>query len=154
LSATQALAATGDRQTYGQPMGQRDARLVAFLTAHHSADFYAGYWTCLRLAFASQQRVSCAVIGPYDAFTPGFNRYTPGVRRVQADPRPAWVFDLIKQDEAASVPAQVATCVRASQPRCVGYTAATVEHYLIFYYVGPPTSPTADAWRCGLTRRL
>ena len=137
--AAHALAATSARSTYGQPMGQRDARLVAFLKARHSTDFYAGYWTCLRLMFLSRQQVSCAVINQYDAFAPGFNRYAPAQRRVAADPHPAWVFDLLRQDEAPTVPAQVAACVRSGQSRCQGYTSAKVDDYLIFYYAGAST---------------
>ncbi len=137
--AAHALAATADRQTYGQPMGQRDARLVAFLQAHHSPTFYAGYWTCLRLVFTSEQQVSCAVIDQREAFTLGFNRYPPAVRRTLADPHPAWVFDLARQDEAAAVPTQVAACIATHEPRCVGYTSATQDDYLIYYYAVPPT---------------
>jgi hypothetical protein len=135
--AAHALAATANQQTYGQPMGQRDARLVAFLQAHQGAAFYAGYWTCLRLVFTSEQQVSCAVIDPNDAFTLGFNRYPPAVRRTLADPHPAWVFDLARGDEAASVPVQVAACIATREPRCAGYTSATQDDYLIFYYAGP-----------------
>ncbi|HEX2351104.1 MAG TPA: hypothetical protein VHI51_21920 [Ktedonobacterales bacterium] len=137
ISAAHALAATADRQTYGQPMGQRDARLVAFLQAHHSAEFYAGYWTCVRLVFTSRQQVNCAVIDPDDAFRPGFNRYPPAVRRTAAAPHPAWIFDLARGEEGAQVPAQVAACIATGEPRCVGYTSATVDDYLIFYYAGP-----------------
>lgn len=137
--AAHALATTSDQHTYGQPMGQRDARLVAFLRAHHGANFYAGYWTCLRLVFTSQQQVNCSVIDQYDAFAPGFNRYAPAVRRVRGDPHPAWVFDLKRGDVAATALAQVATCVRTGEPRCAGYTSTTLDEYLIFYYVGAPT---------------
>ena len=137
--AAHAFAATADRQIYGQPMGQRDARLVAFLKGHHSTAFYAGYWTCLRLVFTSQQQVSCSVIDQYDAFTPGFNRYPPAVRRTRAAAHPAWVFDLARKDEAPSVPAQVAACIAASEPRCVGYTSTTFDNYLVFYYAGAAT---------------
>jgi hypothetical protein len=136
-SAAHALAATADRQTYGQPMGQRDARLVAFLQAHHSAEFYAGYWTCVRLVFTSGQQVNCAVIDPENAFTPGFNRYPPAVRRTAAAAHPAWVFDLARGEEGAQVPGQVAACIATGEPRCVGYTSATLDDYLIFYYAGP-----------------
>ncbi len=135
--AAHALATTSDQQTYGQPMGQRDARLVAFLHAHHGADFYAGYWTCLRLVFTSRQSVTCAVISPSDAFAPGFNRYPPAVRRTLADPHPAWVFDLARGDEAATVPAQVAACIAVGSPRCAGYTSATFDTYLVYYYAAP-----------------
>lgn len=138
-SAAHALAATANRQTYGQPMGQRDARLVAFLQAHHSAEFYAGYWTCVRLVFTSGQQVNCAVIDPENAFRPGFNRYPPAVRRTAAAAHPAWVFDLARGEEGAQVPGQVAACIANSEPRCVGYTSATLDDYLIFYYAGPAT---------------
>ncbi len=138
--AAHALSVTSDRQAYGQPLGQRDTALVAFLQAHHASDFYAGYWTCLRLVFTSQQQVNCAVIATNDAFTPGFNRYAPSVRRVQAAAHPAWVFDLIRQDEAANVPAQVAACIASGEPRCAGYTSTTLDYYLIFYYAGRSTA--------------
>ncbi|HZC04540.1 MAG TPA: hypothetical protein VE338_02785, partial [Ktedonobacterales bacterium] len=134
--AAHALAATSDRQTYGQPMGQRDTRLVAFLQSHHSPDFYAGYWTCLRLVFTSEQQVNCAVIDQYDAFKPGFNRYLPAMRRTLANPHPAWVFDVTRGDEAATVPAQVAACVASAAPRCAGYASTMRDGYLIFYYAG------------------
>lgn len=136
-SAAHALAATADRQTYGQPMGQRDARLVTFLQAHHSAAFYAGYWTCMRLVFTSQQRVNCAVIDPENAFKSGFNRYPPAARRTAAAAHPAWVFDLARGEEGAQVPAQVAACIATGEPRCAGYTSVTQDDYLIFYYAGP-----------------
>jgi hypothetical protein len=83
--------------------------------------------------------VSCAVIDQREAFTLGFNRYPPAVRRTLADPHPAWVFDLARQDEAAAVPTQVAACIATHEPRCVGYTAATQDDYLIYYYAVPPT---------------
>ena len=148
-SAAQALAATADRQIYGQPMGQRDARLVAFLQAHHSAEFYAGYWTCVRLVFTSEQRVNCSVIASDDAFKPGFNRYPPAVRRTLASAHPAWVFDLARGDEDPQVPAQVEACITARQPRCLGYTSVTQDNYLIFYYAGQPAAApmTAAPWR-------
>ncbi len=135
--AAHALATAANQRTYGQPMGQRDARLVAFLQAHQSTAFYAGYWTCVRLVFTSAQQVNCAVIDQNDAFTPGFNRYPPAVRRTLANPHPAWVFDLARGDEAASVPAQVAACIATREPRCAGYASATQDDYLIFYYAGP-----------------
>lgn len=134
--AAHALAATRDQTLYGQPMNQRDSHLVAFLTAHQSAAFYGGYWTCLRLVFTSQQAVSCAVLDQYDALRLGFNRYPPAVRRVLAAPNPAWVIDLRRPEEAATYPKQLAACVWARQPRCVGYTSATFDQYVVYYYAG------------------
>jgi hypothetical protein len=134
--ATHALANTRDPNLYGQPMNQRDIHLVAFLKAHHSATFYGGYWTCLRLVFTSQQAVSCAVLDQYDALGLGFNRYPPAVRRVLAAPHPAWVVDLRRPDESATYPKQLAACVAARQPRCAGYTATSFDQYLVYYYTG------------------
>lgn len=135
--AAHALAATSDRQVYGMPMGQRDAALVRFLRAHHAANFYAGYWTCIRLEFTSEQALNCAVIDDRNPFAPGFNRYYPGQRAVAADAHPAWVFDLERRDWSAGAPAQVAACARGGQPQCGGDVSTVVAQYLIYYYPYP-----------------
>ncbi len=135
-SAAHAFTLARDRATYGDPLNTRDARLAAFLEAHHATDFYTGYWTCNRLMLASQERLNCSVVSEHDAFAPGFNRYPPAERAVAATPHPAWVFNMLALDVDASVPQQVAACVRSGAPRCAGYTPTMVSGYLIFYYTG------------------
>jgi hypothetical protein len=134
--AAHSAALAGDATMYGDPLSTRDARLVAFLQAHHATDFYTGYWTCGRLILASKERLNCSVVSVHNAFAPGFNRYLPAVRAVTRATHPAWVFNMRALDVDASVPQQVAACVRTGAPRCAGYTSATVEGYLIYYYPG------------------
>ncbi|HEU0027335.1 MAG TPA: hypothetical protein VFQ25_09485 [Ktedonobacterales bacterium] len=134
--AAHCAALAGDTTMYGDPISARDARLVAFLQTHRATSFYTGYWTCGRLILASQERLNCSVVSEHDAFTPGFNRYPPAVRAVAESAHPAWVFNMRALDVDASVPQQVAACVRSGAPRCAGYASATVEGYLIYYYTG------------------
>lgn len=133
--AAHVISIASDATTYGNPTNTRDAQLVTFLDAHHVTSFYTGYWTCERLILATRERLSCVALDPHDAFTPGFNRYPPATRAVAADPYPAWVFNLRALDVDASVPQQIAACVRSGEPRCAGYAATTVNGYLVFYYV-------------------
>ena len=51
------------------------------------------YWTCYRIAFASREKITCAVIG--SDLRPGGlnrNRYWPYVLQVQADPQAAYLL--------------------------------------------------------------
>lgn len=134
--AARADAGAHDATTFGNPLSAPDAQMVEFLETHHATRFYTGYWTCERLILATRERLSCAVMAPHDAFEPGFDRYPPAVRAVASTPHPAWVFNLRSPDVEASVRQQIATCVRAGAPRCVGYNSATVGGYLVYYYAG------------------
>src|SRR6266566_7095134 len=53
------------------------------------------YWTCYRIAFASREKITCAVIGS-DLLTsnPNRNRYWPYVLQVQADPHAAYLLPI------------------------------------------------------------
>ncbi|HLJ81807.1 MAG TPA: hypothetical protein VKT52_10000, partial [Ktedonobacterales bacterium] len=51
---------------------------------------YTDYWTCDRIAFQSQERITCSVLD--NDLQPGLNRYPPYARIVSADPRAAYVF--------------------------------------------------------------
>ena len=53
------------------------------------------YWTCYRIAFASREKITCAVIG--SDLRPGGlnrNRYWPYVLQVQADPQAAYLLPM------------------------------------------------------------
>ena len=56
-----AFADTSDRDAYGQPTGQRQAVLIAYLREQQITRFYTDYWTCYKVVFATDQQVSCAV---------------------------------------------------------------------------------------------
>jgi hypothetical protein len=136
FGAAHSMSVAANTAMYGDPLNSRDARLVSFLEAHHATAFYTGYWTCGRLILASEERLDCAVVSMDDAFNPGFNRYPAAVREVDATPHPAWVFDMTALDVDTSVPQQIAACARAGAPSCAGYTSATINGYLIYYYPG------------------
>ncbi|TNH30815.1 hypothetical protein FHG89_05505 [Micromonospora orduensis] len=67
----------------------RHEELVAALRHLGVRHVRAGYWTCNRLTFASDERVVCAVVD--DTLRPGFDRYPAYRREVDAAPAPAWV---------------------------------------------------------------
>ncbi|MGH2517781.1 MAG: ArnT family glycosyltransferase, partial [Ktedonobacterales bacterium] len=66
------------------------AALQADLERAGAAHLYTDYWTCDRIAFQSQERITCSVLG--NDLTPGLNRYPAYARIVAADPRAAYVF--------------------------------------------------------------
>ncbi|HEX9038014.1 MAG TPA: glycosyltransferase family 39 protein [Ktedonobacterales bacterium] len=136
FGAARSVVVAWDAASYGDPLNSRDAPLVAFLEEHHATAFYTGYWTCGRLILATSERLNCSVLSMDSAFAPGFNRYPPAERAVARARHPAWVFDMRELDVGASVPEQMAACVRASAPPCAGYTSATVNGYRIYYYAG------------------
>ncbi|HLZ24299.1 MAG TPA: hypothetical protein VKQ30_19470 [Ktedonobacterales bacterium] len=51
---------------------------------------YTDYWTCDRIAFQTQERIVCSVLG--DDLRTGFNRYAAYARIVAAVPHAAYVF--------------------------------------------------------------
>ncbi len=74
---------------------QRQAMLLQ-LERRHIRHFYTDdYWTCYRMAFASGEAITCAVIGA-DLHPSGSNRnrYGPYVGQVQADRHAAYVLPL------------------------------------------------------------
>src|SRR5262249_30272730 len=53
---------------------------------------YSGYWTCDRIAFESQDRITCAVAND-DLTGAGLNRYPPYYALVHKDPHAAYIFE-------------------------------------------------------------
>ena len=51
---------------------------------------YTEYWTCAKVAFLSQERITCDGLNP--TLGQGFNRYPPYVAATAADPQAAYVF--------------------------------------------------------------
>ena len=54
---------------------------------------YSGYWTCNRIAFESQDRITCGVVNG-DLTGPGSNRYPPYYTISQNDPHTAYIFEM------------------------------------------------------------
>jgi hypothetical protein len=100
----------------------RQPALLAYLDRADITRIYSDYWTCDYLAFASAERVQCAVI---DAdLTPGFDRYRPYRASVAAaDP----------QTFALPVGSPAGAAVRADLTAAhVPFTHVTVAGYDIY----------------------
>lgn len=95
LVALTAVLAAGVAQTFAMvPAAQLAIRqqddLIAHLTALGATRIYTDYWTCDRLAFASDERIVCATL---DArLAPDFDRYPPYRATVAATSNPWYVF--------------------------------------------------------------
>lgn len=129
----QTLAYSADSSRFAQPLLPEDQQLLAFLDAHHITAYYSDYWGCYRLAFASGERVHCAVRG--EVGRPNlrllYNRYDPWVRELAATPHPAYLLPLgspqdrgfDQQAAAQGIPHQ-------------GYVRTVIGSYAVYYYPG------------------
>ncbi len=74
-----------------QALNQQDNVLTHDLAQAGITHMYSDYWTCDRLIFLTQERLTCGVVN--NATTgPGLNRYMPYYASVQTDPHSAYVF--------------------------------------------------------------
>jgi hypothetical protein len=75
---------------------QQHEAVMNKLESMHIQHFYTDdYWTCYRMAFASREKLTCAVIGSnLRPGGPDRNRYWPYVLQVQADPHVAYVLPI------------------------------------------------------------
>jgi hypothetical protein len=80
-----------------QTYNQQDQALIARLESIGATHIYAGYWTCNKLIFLSQEKIICAVV--FANLHHAQNRYQPYYAIVKADPHSAYVFHqlVIKQ---------------------------------------------------------
>ena len=67
-----------------------DQRLIRDLDRLGVRHMYTDYWTCYKVVFLTQERMTCDVLNK--TLGQGNNRYAPYVAEVQADPRAAYVF--------------------------------------------------------------
>lgn len=95
LSGVCAVLLLGMVQLFGitpaaQAHNAQFAALQVSLERAGVTHIYTDYWTCDRIAFQSQERITCSVLG--NDLAPGLNRYPPYARAVAADPHAAYVF--------------------------------------------------------------
>jgi hypothetical protein len=89
------------------------------LGVHH---MHTDYWTCDKVAFLSQERITCDALKA--TLVEGFNRYPPYVAQVAADPRAAYVFP-------ASLPQAAALAQKARDPAWP-YTLTRMDGYVVW----------------------
>jgi hypothetical protein len=71
--------------------GQMDA-LVSDLVQLHVTHIYADYWTCDKIAFVSNEQITCAVVD--GNLKPSHNRYAPYYAQVHSDPNAAYAYPI------------------------------------------------------------
>lgn len=69
---------------------QSQAILITGLLDRGISHIYTDYWTCDRVAFVSQERITCGVLD--DSLQPSHNRVPGYYAQVSADPAAAYVF--------------------------------------------------------------
>ncbi|SDX90667.1 hypothetical protein SAMN05444365_10121 [Micromonospora pattaloongensis] len=101
LAATMAAATVllaAEAPAYAERTRRQDG-LVAALERLGVTHFYTEYWSCNRVAFATAERVRCAVLG--DELQPGLDRYPPLRDAVAAAAAPAYVAPVPSPFDAA-----------------------------------------------------
>ncbi len=73
-----------------QTSRQQEYALMHGLLSIHATHIYTDYWTCYRLAFDSNEAITCVVLGP--SLHRDHNRYPPYDAPVLSDPHAAYVF--------------------------------------------------------------
>jgi hypothetical protein len=75
-----------------QAVNQQMDALVRDLVRLHVTHIYADYWTCDKIAFVSNEQITCAVV--YRSLKPGYNRYAPYYTQVSSDANAAYAYSL------------------------------------------------------------
>ncbi len=125
------------RQAYTASIPTGDAQTLAFLEAHGATRFYTSYWACYRLAFESQEQISCALITGKSIFDTDGGRIPAYLTQVAAAPHPAYVFDTATTDYDPGWPRQVSQEIASGNPQFADYQTARIATFIIFYYAGP-----------------
>jgi hypothetical protein len=126
-----AFAESADRASFGQPTGQRQAVLIAYLREQRITRFFTDYWTCYQLVFATDQYLACAVFHDEDVFGRGTTRLPTMSELVAATPHAPYIFDMTSVEQRARA-AQFAAAIARSDPRVTGYRLTPVGTYDVY----------------------
>jgi hypothetical protein len=124
LGLVAALLAGGVVATYRlsaatRASAQADQRLIHDLERLGVRHMHTDYWTCDKVAFLSQERITCDTLK--SELSEGFNRYPPYVAQVAADPHATYVMP-------SQLPQAAALRQRAQNPDW-HYTLTVVDGY-------------------------
>jgi hypothetical protein len=75
-----------------QAHNQQQDALVHDLLRIKATHIYTDYWTCDSIAFLSREQIKCGVVNSLLQLDTRYNRYSPYVSIVKADPNSAYVF--------------------------------------------------------------
>ncbi|WP_151728451.1 ArnT family glycosyltransferase [Thermogemmatispora aurantia] len=94
IGTAQAFSETATAQMYYQ----QDMAFVQRLEELGITHFYSDYWTCYKVAFLSQERLTCGVVN--QQLQPGYIRYWPYYWATHADHHAAYVLPRSDYDAA------------------------------------------------------
>ncbi len=83
---------------------------------------HSEYWTCYRIIFLSQERITCDARKP--TLVEGFNRYPPYIAEVAADPNAPYVFP--------ATSSHARTMARLAQNPTWPYTLIRMDGYVVY----------------------
>ena len=107
-----------------QVANARQQALIDYLLQRGITHVYAGYWTCDRIVFVTNERIICAVLGP--TLEPSHNRYEPYYQMVQADQQAGYVFEKTNERALWSAVEKKLTSSNTS------YRVAEVAGYMVY----------------------
>jgi hypothetical protein len=128
LDATAALAVRKDAIAAA---ATRQSQIIRALEATGHTHLYSEYWTCLRLAYATRERIACAVLEP--DLESGQDKYRPLAAIVHADPHPVYAFPAGSETDLA-----FASYLRENGS---AYTVSEVAGYHLYQVPGAAAVP-------------
>jgi hypothetical protein len=130
FSGASTFTGSADAASYNVPEPAWIAQTLAVFDEHGVRTFYSdSYWDCYNLAFESNERQVCAVLGTDGQIgpVPWPNRYGPYVESVAHDPHPAYFLPASQAEEVKFA--------QSDLPK-KGYSRTVVDGYAIYYYGG------------------
>jgi 4-amino-4-deoxy-L-arabinose transferase-like glycosyltransferase len=79
-----------------QALNRQDSTLISVLEHLEVRHIYTDYWTCDKIAFESDERITCVSITDGLQISLRYTRYTPYIAQVRADPGAAYVLPMNK----------------------------------------------------------
>jgi 4-amino-4-deoxy-L-arabinose transferase and related glycosyltransferases of PMT family len=119
---------------YAQAQFERQERLTQRLLTIGANRIYTDYWNCYRLAFQSDERITCAnLTGSLRLADRNSNRYPPYVQSVQRARTPSYMFSLQSQ--------QYAAMQQFLAHMHVSYTIYRLDDFVVYQFATPIALP-------------
>lgn len=116
---------------FGLPEPHLDGEVISFLDAHHITAYYSDYWTCYRILFETNERITCAVRGQNGAVGLDLmnNRNDLYIHKLALVQNPAYILPRGTAEDRAFVAE-----TRAQHLPSAGYVRAVLGSYAIYYH--------------------
>lgn len=104
---------------HGKVVARQERALIAELDRQGVTRIYTDYWTCNRLAFATDERVVCGVLD--ENLQPGHDRYLPYREILRNTPNPAYVLPIGSPQDLALAARLTTQGIQAGTVEVAGY---------------------------------